>query len=179
MSAFETALLCGVIVAALVSYNRPRALLWLALGAADYLFTSAWADLRFSLHPFITAMTDATVCIVIYVVCKWRGGQRWELGVYAAFWLSVGVGFLKLSGYLDTGNASATLYPLLLEAANWLAILSIFASGTLRLVDVWVFNLDGAGHNRGFLHRLVNSVYAPSRISPAGFFAGWLPPTQS
>lgn len=179
MSYWEKWLLTGVVLAALVSYNRPRALLWLTLGAADYLFTSAWADLGYPLHPFITAMTDAAVCIVIYIVCKSQGGQRWELGVYAAFWLSAGVGFLKLSGYLDTGNASATLYPLLLEAANWLAILSVFASGTLRLVDVWASHLDGSGHNRGSLHRLVRAIYAPSRISPAGFFAGWFPPIQS
>lgn len=174
MSFWEKWMLAGGVVAALVSWNNRRALTWLALGVADYLFTSAWADLNWPLHPFITAMTDAAVCGTIYVVCKRYGGQRWELGVYTAFWLSVIVGFGRLAG-----NVSATLYPLLLEAANWLAILTIVGSGTLRLADVWGSNLGGAGHNRGRLHRLVRAAFAPTRVSPFWWARGWFPPVPS
>lgn len=174
MSPFELALLCGVIVAALVSYNNGRALLWLTLGTADYVLTSAYAGMGWPLHPFMTAMTDAAVCSTIYIVCLRYGGKTWELGVYTAFWLSVVVGFATLAG-----NVSATLYPILLEATNWLAILTIIGSGTLRLADVGASHLGGGSRNRGRLHRLVVSTFAPARISPFWWARGWFPPVAS
>lgn len=162
VSIFEFALLCGVIVAALVSWDNMRAQLWLAAGTADYIVTSGYYAARLPVHPFFTAMVDASVCLLIYFVCQRRGGQRWELGVYTAFWLSVLVGFFRLAG-----NVSAATYPLLLEVANWIAILCIAGPGILRLADVWIkASMGGHAYDRNRLHHLVVAAHAPARVTP-------------
>lgn len=170
MSFWEKWLAGGVIVAAAVSWGNPRAWLWLALGVADYLITSAWSDLGLPAHPFFTAMVDASVCVAIYQVCHRRGGAGWELGVYTAFWVSVWVGLFRL-----LGNVSATQYALLLELANWLAILTIIGSGTIRLADAVAIGLGRDRYRSSRLHRIVDSAFAPARIGPWWWARGFRP----
>lgn len=163
MSPFELALLCGVIVAGLVSWNNGRGLLWLAVGVADYLITSAYADLRLPAHAFFTAMVDASVCLLIYHVCHRYGGQKWELPVFTAFQFSVLASFLKVAEL-----ASDYSYATLLEVANWLALIAIIGAGTTRLADVWI---DGSGRrgDRGRVHRLVSALHAPAKVDTFWF----------
>lgn len=156
MSVFELALLCGVIVAAVLSAGNYRAWLWLAVGTADYLVTSAYYDAGLPQHPFFTSMVDASVCVAIYLVCKRYGGHRWELPLYTAFQFSVLVSFTKIAGL-----ASPYSYELLLEVANWLALFSVIGAGTAGLADAY---MDRAGHRRSHLHRLMHSLFAPCRV---------------
>lgn len=159
MSPFELALLCGLAAAVIVSLNNARALLWLLVGTADYLITSAYADAGLPLHPFFTALVDASVCILIYIVCRFRGGQKWELPLYSAFQLSVLFSLIRLCD-LSTAYQYATS----LEIANWLMLSVIFGTGIMRLADV----ILGDGHWRG-LHRLVHLIGAPAKVNTFWF----------
>src|SRR5882724_10949682 len=124
MSPFETALLCGVIVAALVSWNDWRALLMLAAGTSDYIVTSAWYDYGLPLHPCFTAIVDSSVCLLIYLTAMRFGGRRWQLPLFTVFQFSVLVSFTKLFD-----GPSDYLYALLLELVNWAAITIIVGAG--------------------------------------------------
>lgn len=156
MSPFELALFCGVIGAAAVSWGNYRAWLWLGFGTADYILTSVYYAAGLPQHAFFTAMVDASVCGAIYLVCKRFGGHRWELPLFTAFQFSVLVSFTRLAGL-----ANSYSYAVLLEAANWAAIICIFGAGTAGLADAY---MDRTGHRRDHLRRLVSSLSAPVKV---------------
>lgn len=170
MSPFELALLCGVVVAAIINAGVQRVYLWIAAGVFDYLVTSLWSDLGLPMHAFFTAMVDAGVCSAIYLVCKYRGGHVWELPLFSAFQLSVLVGFLKIAEVPTDYQ-----YALSLELCNWLALFSLIGAGTLRLANV---EMDDLGSNGSGLRRPLSFVDQPAEVHPLWMFRGWHPKTQ-
>lgn len=165
MSVFEQLLLCGLTIAALLNWGNWRAWAWLAAGAASYIVSSLYFNAELPLHPFFTALCDAAVCMLIYQF----GRVRWELPLFAVFQFSVLVSFTALLRLPD-----AYQYALLLELANWAALLIIGGVGTVRLTDVVMGKLGGGGHSRSGLSRVVSRIYAPARIDPWWWARGWL-----
>jgi hypothetical protein len=165
MSYWEGWLLTGVVVAALVSWGNWRAWAWLALGVFDYLITSAWADAGLPMHSLFSGIVDFNVCFIIVYVCELRGGQFWEVLFFFGIALCFLANFAEM--IVTGGNALGTLYRLSLEGGNWIAILSVAGSGTLR----WADALDpGVGRHLGYdsrLHRLVEALYTPALVRPS------------
>jgi len=157
MSEWESRLLATVAIAMVANVANPRGLLWLSLGALDYLLTSWWHDEGLPLHPLFTAVVDFAVCLSIYLVCRWRGGYRWELSLFLAFQLAVLGDFAAQAGLVSSSD-----YALWLEIANWLALAVLIVAGTTRLMDVL------ASHSPGWhpLHSLVRSISARFTIDP-------------
>lgn len=156
MSYWEKALLVGLVATALVNIGNWRAWLWLTVGAADYIVTSAYYETGLPLHPFVTACVDALACIAIYIVAHRFGGHRWELPLFTAFQFSVLVSTTKLLAIPDDYQ-----YALLLELVNWSVLLIIGGTGIARLADVAL-----GGGSGGHLHRALRALFAPAEIDP-------------
>lgn len=153
-------------MALLVSWVKPRAFLWLTLGLLDYILTTALANL--TLHPFISALTDAAVCVSIFFTCKYLGGHRWELPVFTGFQFMVianlsymvAVAFAKGEGKVVPDTADY-VYEILLEGGNWIVLLTIISVGTSGMVDAV---LDSYHTRLRNLHRFVRYASAPAKV---------------
>lgn len=121
MNVFELALLIGAFITLLISWRLPRAALWIALGGLDYLVSSLWwyAGLRF--HPFATLCCDFLMVASIYHMAK----QRWELGLFITFQLSMLASVLKMFLAAIGTPITNLAYAQVLEAINWVALLII------------------------------------------------------
>lgn len=169
MSFFERLLLAALLFAAILNIGNWRALAWLAAGLASYAVSTAYYRAGLPLHPFVAALCDATVCLLIYRF----GGAKWELPLFLVFQLSVLINFVQITRGFPTYT-----YALSLELINWAALLIIIGAGTARLADVVVDQM-GSGLDRGsHLHRLVSFIYAPAKIHTWWFTGGWFAPTQ-
>lgn len=159
MSEWESYLLAALVAAALLNLGNYRAWLWLLVGATNYVLTSAYYDAGLPMHPMVTALADASTCLAIYFVCKWFGGQRWELPLFTIFQASVLVSFVQIfRGEMDYA------YALLLEVCNWLALATIIAAGTTRLLDVALARDDKRGGRWRRLHAARTSAFAPATM---------------
>lgn len=164
MSVFEAALLCGMVVAFIVSLGHPRALGWLLAGTLDYLLSSAYADTGLPLQQLVAAACDVTVCLLIYQF----GRERWELPLFSAFQLFVAIN-LVMQFFVVSGQADqmAYGYHLALEVVNWVALLIVITASTTRLLDVVVADrMDSAGGSWGRLHRFAVALSSPVQVDP-------------
>lgn len=123
MNIFQTALLIGAALTALISWKLPHALLWICLGGinvvAGYIYL--YRELP---HP--TAFIFATDCLICLAV-HWLAKERFELWIFHAYQFSVLISLLRLAGVL----VNEYLYFTLLELVNWAVLLLI--SGTAIL----------------------------------------------
>lgn len=157
MSSWEALLLAVAALAALLNFARPRALLWIAAGIVNYILTSAYYSTGLPLHPFIAAVADATICLLIYRY----GREEWELPLFTVFQGSVLVSFGKLVGLFD-----AFAYSLLLELVNWAALFIVIGTGLMGLVGATMDGLDSGDRRPRTLRRAVALVFTPTRIDP-------------
>jgi len=120
-----------IIIALLVlalSWNVPRAKLWMAVGGASFFASSLWWDFGDqSVHHIFTMTGDMLVCLAVYNVAK----EMWEAGIFLAFFLSVGVSLLRIVGSLPDGD----MYASFLEACNYFALACIGFMGILDRVS--------------------------------------------
>jgi hypothetical protein len=154
MDIYQTSLLIGACVVALLNYNQPRALLWILVGAADFLWTNFYSFHPYACvwvpyyetaclsYPFMTGMTDATVASVITTYRLYT----WERFVAFAFIGSVAISVAYLWGSIP----DHTMYVTWLEIANWIALLFMGSVGIVRLIDDFVVgshprSVPGAG----------------------------------
>lgn len=150
MDIFQTALLIGAVVVAAVNFNQPRALLWIALGAANFVLTDLYFyyAIPWLPHAFVTGVADAFLVILLATF----GVHRWERFVRYAFALSVLLSMAYLLGWIP----DRTSYAIGLEGCNWLALLVMFGTGVLRLADARVdHGFMGSGSRTGlgrYLH---------------------------
>jgi hypothetical protein len=113
------------LVALVASWTLPRARLWIAIGMTSFLASSLqwdFGDREF--HPIFTLACDALVCLALHI----GGREKWELGVFAAFLVSVFCSLLRLGGFIPNG----ILYASLLELCNYCALLWIGGMGTME-----------------------------------------------
>lgn len=140
MNEFQIALAIGAAFVALISIHVDRALWWIGAGAASFVASTAYARYGLPLPPLFTALCDAAVCLMIYGFAH----QRWELGVYRLFQLSVLVSIVFLGMVLlRSPSASSFWYVTTLEGINWAVLLLI--AGTA--VAQWA-GADGDHHYR-------------------------------
>lgn len=146
MDIYQTALLIGACIAALLNINQPRALVWIGVGAADFALTDLYYfhQIPWLPHPFVTGVADATVVIALATY----GLHRWERLVRYAFIGMVGVSAAYLWGIIH----DRTTYAEWLEVANWLALLFIGGTGMLRLLDGFLVEQGSRSGAGGGLH---------------------------
>lgn len=159
MDVFQGALLAAAIAAALLSWNNPRGLAWIAVAAVDFVLCAFYqaAEPAVLPYPMFTGLVDATVCLVLYLV----GRFRWEMWLFRIFQLSVLFSVLRLFGIIET----TYLYVAMLELANWLALLVIGGTSLLRHVNG--MGLLGFA-SRWRVHRLNRAFFSKRAHPPFG-----------
>ena len=147
MNEFETVLLIGALVTAIVARHLPRAWLWIASGSLSFVASSAYWKFGLPHHGAFTLVCDSLVCLSIY----FAGREQWETRLYNVFQFSVLISILRMAGFLDYG----VVYAGMLELCNLAALALI--TGTAILDGV-------ANGNRSFgdwgrnIHRASDSL---------------------
>ena len=157
MGEFQLALMIGAAVTALICMvaGKHRGLVWIATGVASFV-VSTWYSRHGWVYPAaITALCDATVCLVVYFSVK----EQWEKYLFFLFQGSVLTSILYFVEVIGPHWA----YIAVLEAINWLALLLIGTSAISEwLRDARGFSGRLSAHLLG-AHRLVWS----HRAAPA------------
>lgn len=129
MDAAKWALVYGAVIVAFLSWRIPRAWLWIGLGAANFAVTAIYEKYGFPMPPFLTAMCDATMCLIIYRFAE----QRWEIWLFRLFQGSVLAGICYFFMAYVMGNTAGHLtYVVVLEIINWLALITIGGTAVLE-----------------------------------------------
>lgn len=155
MSPEQIALFGFAIFVATVSWRLPRALWWIGAGAASFTISTAYARYGGDYPPFVTALCDCVVCLLIYFFYK----KEWELRIGYLFQLSI---ILSL-GHLTEVIQSHYAYVFGLEAINWLALLLIFwTTVSARLKD----EVRLGRYYRSRLYWSYRALYQKRRVPP-------------
>lgn len=165
MSVWQLSLLIGACAASLLCLRLPRAHLWILAGAAAFVLSTGWQRLGLPYHAAFTLACDSAVCLGIYFF----GRERWEIGLFRIFQVSVLTSLVFLAGPISLFGAtlllSHTVYVIFLEMWNWIALLLI---GGVGLSEFWRF-----GHENGAFPDRLRGVFrslrawrAPRRAAP-------------
>lgn len=148
MNVFQIALLIGAVITALISYNLPHALLWICLAGANVVVCDIFYSYDLPYPAAFTLAADALLCLLIH----WLATEKWEIGIYIIYCISVLVSVLKLWGALP----SDYIYRTLLECINWAALFLITGTAILGKVGASgsFFSYNWRGYVWGAYHYL-------------------------
>ena len=118
---YQTALAIGAVIACVVAWNVPRAVIWVALGALSFVVSSWWHDAGLPYGAAFGAATNVAICLLIYAIAE----LRWELRLWNCFHLMIVLDLLSLTGVVKSHYDFAVA----LELANWLALLVVIVTG--------------------------------------------------
>lgn len=152
-------LLLGLaLVATGLSYNLPRAWLWIGLGALSFITSSWW---HYAALPHATAFgatTNLIICFLMYIYAR----QRWEMRVWNCFHLMIVIDLLYMWGWID----SHYLFTVGLEIANWLALIIIGGTGLLSMVAA--NGIPDRTRHSGWVYRLHHALHKKRSDTPFG-----------
>lgn len=155
------ALFAGTCGAAVLAWPNARALAWLSVATAAFIFSYGYAIAGGAYHVQVTAACDTAQVLALYF---W-GKRRWEMLLWRVWQTSLLLSLLHLAGW--TGGQF--WYAVGLEACNWAALL-VIGGGAIaaRLAD------DGGlvAHPLGSLHRALRALRAQRGDVPF-HRAGW------
>lgn len=134
MNIFQISMLLGAAITALISIKLPHAFMWICLAGANAVVCDLFYAYDLPYPAAFTLACDCLLCLSIH----WLAEERWEIGLYVIFAVSVSISLLHMWVLAD-----AYLYRMLLEICNWAALLLI--SGTAIVGRV--------GSSDHFLHR--------------------------
>jgi len=150
MPIYDAALLAGAVIAGVLSWNLPRASLWIILGALSFYTSYQWHLAGWPYPAVFGASTNLAVCFAIYA----KAQLKYEMRVWNCFHLMVVIDLLYLSGWIK----SRYDYAVGLELANWLGLLIISMAGLADRAGygpTWLFSLRGrSGWVSGIFARL-------------------------
>lgn len=138
MSVYQIAMLALIAGASGVSYNRPRAVLWLLLIAITFLASSEWWRQGWPRAELFAGICDTLICTIAFRFAR----EKWEAVVWNAYVTSVAVNAVYLVNNLTGGPMSHDIYSIILELLNVVAIITI--GGTSA------FDLAGMRNGRAF-----------------------------
>lgn len=115
------ALALGALIVTALSWRVPRALLWIALGALSFLTSGWWHDAGLPYGAAFGAFTNFVVIGALFAYAM----LLYELVFWGCFLVMLAIDAFYLSGLIN----SHSYFAIGLEAANWLALLSIGAAG--------------------------------------------------
>lgn len=151
MEWYHWTLLTMAVAAGVVSYQVPRAVLWLALGAASFIASAIWHRYGF---PYAT-LFGATTNIAILAMLSRFAKDQWELGFTLCFVLMLMVDLLFVTGAI----VSQYQFAVALEVINLLAIMIVMGTG---LSDwIWKSGLHLHIPHRGLRDRVGAALHAP------------------
>lgn len=129
MDIWQTALATAALIVGMLVFDNRRALAWLLVGVIDFIVCAVYqqVDPQIVPYPMFTGLVDASVCLGIYLL----GRYRWEVWLFRVFQLSVLFSVLRLFEIIDTTYT----YVAMLELANWLALFVIGGTHLLRHVN--------------------------------------------
>lgn len=120
-------ILIMAVIAFIASWSLPRAKLWIALAMASFIASGLqWDYGDKTLHPVFTFTCDATVCLCVHIWAQ----EKWELGVYGIFLMSVATSLLKLALFIT----DPILYASLLELWNYLFLAWVTGMGIMERI---------------------------------------------
>lgn len=152
MSVFTLTLLAGAALAAGLSWGNWRAIGWLAAVTLDLVLTVLWWNSGLPHAEVFAGTADAAVCLGIYFFGRWR----WEMWVWRLMQAQVLVNVMFLASNLYVvPRIDHDTYASILEALNWIAILSIGGMAVLQRIgyDLGRARAPWAGF-RGFVRAL-------------------------
>jgi hypothetical protein len=124
MNEFQISLLIGLVITGAISSRLPRAWLWLACGAASFVFSTAYARYGLPHAPAFTLACDSSICLAVYFF----GVEKWEIsGIYRIFQASVLISLFRLSNII----VDQWVYIVALEILNWAALLLVGGTAIL------------------------------------------------
>ena len=133
MSWYQGALLIGAIIAALIAWGNWRAIGWLVALQVSIAVSVAYWNAGWPYGELVAGTTDAAVCLLIYFF----GRYQWEMWIWRLSQLSVAVNCFYLAGNIGIFyNIPHDVYSSILEAINWVAILSIGGTAILSRLDI-------------------------------------------
>lgn len=115
------ALAAAAVVAVALSWNVPRAPMWIALQALSFLASSWYHDANLPYPEVFGVCTDLVVIFALYAYAQ----LLYEIIFWATFIIMMFIDFLSLTGLINSHFVLAVG----LEVANWLALISIGAAG--------------------------------------------------
>jgi len=150
-SPYTWALIALALVAMALSWNVPRAWMWIGAGGASFFASTLFYDYggNHHMHPILTLSCDSLVCAALYYGAR----EKWELLVFGAFWLSVLSSLLMIGKFID----NQIVYASLLEVFNLCAILAISGTGIVQMIDKYGHSILFHNFNR-YLHSARNSL---------------------
>lgn len=159
MSVFQAALLVGALLAALLSWGSWRSIGWLVAIMVDQMLTVAYWKSGLPYAELIAGSADAAVCLGIYFFGRWR----WEMWIWRLMQAQVLVNVIFLASNLYVvPRIDQDTYASILEALNWIAILSIGGIAVLQRIgyDLGRARLPWAGF-RGLVRTLRSQRSTP------------------
>lgn len=131
MTAVDTALLIGAMVALAMTGMNLRAAAWVAAAAVSYAVSTVYWRMGLPHGAFVAGAADAMVCLGIYFF----GRMRWEMHLWRLFQASVAINIVYLGGEVGTwASLSHNAYAVMLEAVNWAAIILIGGTGIAQAI---------------------------------------------
>ena len=136
MNGFQIAIMVGAAVTAIVSWNLPRAFLWISFGTIVAIACDVAYAYKLPYPEAFTLACDALMCLVIH----WFAKEKWEMGTFIIFQFSVLISLLRMGSFIDGKDT----YRLALELCNWAALIMIAGTAIIGgaggrvLHDHWV-----------------------------------------
>lgn len=90
---YQWGLIIGALIAFVLAYRVPRAGMWLGLGAASFVLSTAWVRFGLPHGAAIGAATNLVVCMFLYVYAR----RRWEMRVWNCFHVMITLDILFLA----------------------------------------------------------------------------------
>lgn len=134
MDVFQVALAGGALLAFVVAYPLPRARLWILLLAASFVTSTMWQKAGLPHRELFGAATNVAICVCLYFMAR----QRWEMVVFNCLIMMTMLDAIYAVGFIEHYWLITAL-----EFCNWMAILTIGATGYAERVG------DGSADRRG------------------------------
>jgi hypothetical protein len=148
------ALAAAAIIVAALSWNVPRAPMWIALQALSFCISGWYHDAGLPYPEVFGVLTNFAVMFALYAYAQ----LLYELFFWLCFVTMTLIDLLSLTNMLNSHWTLAVG----LEAANWLALISIGAAGMADRAGIgryWVAVLRAGPRGTGAVSRRLN----PSR----------------
>lgn len=135
MEWYHEVLAAMAIIAVILAWRVPNAVLWVGLGTLSFVTSAWWHNAGFPYGTLYGAATNLAICFAIY---KYGKDTRWEGKLMSGFILMLLLDLLYVCGAIKTQY----IFAVSLEVVNAYCLLLIWATGVAERI----------GNGRGFSH---------------------------
>ena len=161
MSQYQMILAMAAVAAVALAWRVPRAWLWVALGALDFIATTAYARGGWEYPSFFSVIVDGLVCACIFFIAT----RRWEMQIGRLFMAMMLVNLVYfLAEHIAKVEMSHAIYITVLEVLNALVLCLIGGIGTME--RGWAGGYRAWNHRVNPLHLLGSHLHAERTDRP-------------